>query len=201
MPSPVSRVLVSCALFQPSMLQCTSAGSSRTMRSVLLRGMRTGLVINPPARNLPLMFFNQVALNRLRRLVENLYRRGGSGAASCIRSEPRPADTRNRWASRGTIRGQECQRHPRPVRGASGFDPAGEFSITVSKASASSRWPARNCVVSALPCQQGPRSANAGAVEGGAVLVFAVAVAVIAIPAGTLRQFAPQAKRRSHAAY
>src|ERR1700676_4511550 len=40
----------------------------------------------------------------------------------------------------------------------------------------------------ALSGEQGPGAADAGAVEGRAVFVFAVAVAVIAIPARALRQ-------------
>ena len=50
----------------------------------------------------------------------------------------------------------------------------------------------RQLVVRPLAGQQRPDAADAGAVIGAAVLVLAVAVAVIAAPAGPVRQFDPQ---------
>src|SRR5712691_645734 len=46
MPRPVSRVFVSCELFQSSILQCTSAEVSSTIRCFLLRGTDRVLLLN-----------------------------------------------------------------------------------------------------------------------------------------------------------
>src|SRR5579859_4581692 len=43
--------------------------------------------------------------------------------------------------------------------------------------------------MSAFSGKQRPWTADAGSVEGGAVFMFAVAVAVVTVPAGSLRQF------------
>src|SRR5208283_5137500 len=49
--------------------------------------------------------------------------------------------------------------------------------------------PARQSIMRALSGQQWPGPADAGSVEGGAIFVLAVAVAVIAVPARSLGQF------------
>src|SRR5207302_4304256 len=43
-------------------------------------------------------------------------------------------------------------------------------------------------VVAALTCQEGPGAPDSSAIEGRSVLMLSVAIAVVAIPAGTLRK-------------
>ena len=54
----------------------------------------------------------------------------------------------------------------------------------------------RELVMRALAGQQRPGPADAGAVEGPAILVLAVAVAVVALPARTARQIDLQQRGR-----
>ncbi len=76
--------------------------------------------------------------------------------------------------ARGTIRPGWSSAHGREQPSGLGHVAAGEF------------------VVGAFTGQQRPRSADAGAVEGPAVLVLAVTVAAVTIPAGAGRQFDAQ---------
>ena len=60
--------------------------------------------------------------------------------------------------------------------------------MTRKRASANCGTSGRDFVMRALPGQKWPGTADSGAIEGAAILVFAVAVSIIAVPAWPLRK-------------
>src|ERR1700722_14032299 len=146
-----------------------------------------GFVVESPAENLTDMFIDQITLDRLRRLVEDLVVANRTAKFYVFGVGP------HQWA--GGASGLSAEKFERGNVGSipdlfgkeAAVSAGGIFHhceerlgfVTVS---------ASESVMTALAGEQGPGASDAGTVEGRAVFVFAVAVAVIAIPARALRQ-------------
>ena len=188
MPRPVSRVSVSCAVFQSSMLQCTRPGDSSTMRRVLLRGTLRVLLLNLQPKICRTCLSTQITLHGLRRLVKDFAVANGAAQLDVFRVRPHQGTGGARGLAAEEFQRGNVGRVPNlfgkqaAVAGGGVFHHGQQGLRFVAMSGGES-------VVGAFSGEQRPGAADAGAIEGGAIFVLAVAVAVVAIPARALRQF------------
>src|SRR5579862_5470401 len=133
------------------------------------------------------MLVDDITLDGLRRLVENLAITNRPPQFDVLRMSPDQWTGRAGWLAAKQFEGGNIGRVPYLLgqqtalsrRGIFHYGEQGFGFIAV---------PGGQSIMGALSCEQRPGTANAGAIEGGTIFVFAIPVAVIAIPAWTLRK-------------
>ena len=188
MPSPVSRASVSCDGLPVVDTPVHAPRRQQHDAQSLVARNAARLVVEPPAEDLPHMFLDQIALHGLRRLIEDLAVANRAAQLDVFRMRPHQRTSRAGGLAAKKFQRRNVGRIPdlfgkQTALSRSGILHHGQQRLGLIAMSGG------ESVVRALSGQQGPGAADAGAIKGGAVFVLAIAVAVVAIPARSLRQF------------
>src|SRR5258706_14715630 len=151
----------------------------------------SGLVVESPSKDLPRWFFDQIALYRLRRLVENLAIAQRAAQLYIFGMCPNQRTGRTGWLTPEKFQVGDVVGIP---------DLLGKQATIADGAVLHHRqqglrffWaPRGQFVMSTFAGQQRPGAADASAVESRAILVLAVSVTVVAVPARALWQLHAQ---------